>query len=164
MVRLVRILVRLLVAFTVAVTALSMVSAIVALAKRGRFPDDTEPDDDELDLTTILRGRKFRSEAKAFRGGRLISWQGGADIDLRGATLDPSGAHLDVWTVFGGMQLRVPEDWRVRMRGVAIFGGAGSMAPQPEDGDPGPVLTIRYRTLFGGFGVTAEPDDEVLTV
>jgi hypothetical protein len=62
------------------------------------------------------------------------------------------------------MQLRVPQDWAVRMHGVAIFGGAGSMARQPEEGDSGPVLTIEYRTIFGGFGVTAEPDDELLLV
>lgn len=162
MARLVRSFVRLLVAFTIAVTAASLVSTALAMAKRDQFPDDAEPEDDELDLATILRARKFRSEAKAFRGGRLIVWQGGADIDLRGASLDPAGAHLEVWTVFGGMLLRVPEDWRVRMRGVAVFGGAGSMAPQPEEGEAGPILTIGYRTLFGGFSVTAEPDEELL--
>lgn len=162
--RLVRFLVRLLIAFTVAVTAASLVSTALALAKRDQFPDDAEPEDDELDLATILRSRQFRSEAKAFRGGRIICWQGGADIDLRGATLDPAGAHLEVWTVFGGMQVRVPEDWRVRMHGIAFFGGPGSMAPQPEEGDTGPVLTVTYRTIFGGFGVTAEPEDEVLAV
>lgn len=162
--RVIRFLVRLLIAFTVAVTAASLVSTAVAMAKRDQFPDDAEPEDDELDLATILRGRQFRSEAKAFRGGRLISWQGGADIDLRGATLDPAGARLEVWTIFGGMQLRVPEDWPVRMDGVAIFGGAGSLARQPEEGESAPVLSIRYRTIFGGFGVTAEPDDEVLLV
>ncbi len=164
MVRLVQFLVRLLIAFTVAVTAASLVSTAVALAKRDQFPDDAEPEDDELDLATILRGRTFRSEATAFRGGRLISWQGAADIDLRGARLDPAGAHLEVVTVFGGMQMRVPQDWPVRMHGVAIFGGAGSMARHPDGGESGPVLTIRYRTIFGGFGVTAEPDDELLTV
>jgi hypothetical protein len=162
--RVVRILIRLLVAWTVAVTAASLVSTVVALATRDRFPDDAEPDDDELDLATILRGREFRSEATSFRGGRFISWQGGADIDLRGATLDPDGAHLEVWTVFGGMRLRVPEEWRVRMHGMAIFGGAGSTAPQPDEGESGPVLSIEYRTIFGGFGVTAEPDDELLVV
>jgi hypothetical protein len=164
MVRLVRILVRLLVAFTVAVTAGSIVSTAVAMAKRDQFPDDAEPEDDVLDLATILRAGKFRSEASAFRGGRLIVWQGGADIDLRGAKLDPAGADLEVWTVFGGMQLRVPEDWRVRVRGVGLFGGAGSTAPQAQPGEAGPILTIRYRTLFGGFGVTSEPDDELLVV
>ena len=162
--RLVRFLVRLLVAFTVAVTAASLVSVALALTKRDQFPDDAGPEDNDLDLAVIMRGNNFRSEAKAFRGGRLISWHGGADIDLRGATLDPAGAELEVITVFGGMQLRVPEDWRVRMHGIAVFGGAGSLARQPEEGDTGPILNIRYRTLFGGFGVTAGRDDEALAV
>jgi predicted membrane protein len=162
--RVVRTLVRVLVAFTVAVTAASLVSTVAALAMRDRFPDDAEPEDDEIDVATILRGRQFRSEATAFRGGRVIAWQGGADIDLRAAKLDPAGAHLEVVTAFGGMRVRVPEDWRVRMEGVAIFGGAGSTAPAPADGDPAPVLTIHYRTIFGGFGVAAEPDDERLVV
>ncbi|HEY5627932.1 MAG TPA: hypothetical protein VIR16_00340 [Candidatus Limnocylindrales bacterium] len=162
--RLVRFLVRLLIAFTVAVTAASLVSTAVAMAKRDQFPDDAEPEDDEIDVASILTSRRFRSDAKAFRGGRHISCQGATDIDLRGATLDPAGAQLEVWTVFGGMQVRVPPEWRVRMRGVSIFGGAGSMAPVPEEGDTAPVLSIRYRTIFGGFGVVAEPDDELLAV
>jgi predicted membrane protein len=161
--RLVRILVRLLIGFTIAVTIASLASTVVALVMRDRFPDDAEPDDDEIDLATMLRSRQFRSEATAFRGGRVISWQGGADIDLRGARLDPAGARLEAWTVFGGMRIRVPEDWRVQMHGLAFFGGAGSTAPKPDETDA-PALTINHRTIFGGFGVTAEPDDELLLV
>ena len=45
-----------------------------------------------------------------------------------------------------------------------VFGGAGSTATPPDGSFDGPVLRVRHRTLFGGFGVIAAADDEVLDV
>ena len=141
-----------------------LASAAAAAVLKRRLPDRARPEDDELDLVAIFDGRRLRSSSTAFRGGRILCWYAGTDVDLRGATLDPAGAELLVWIVFGGTRVRVPEHWRVRMHGVAIFGGAGSMAQAPDDADPGPVLNVRCRTVFGGFGIMPEPDDEVLAV
>jgi hypothetical protein len=49
----------------------------------------------------------FHSTATAFRGGTLDCWYGGGIVDLRDATLDPAGAHLEVKAVFGGAQILV---------------------------------------------------------
>lgn len=162
--RIIRFLAKLLAAFTIAVTAGSLASVVTALFMGDRFPNDAHPEDDEIEVATILGTGSFRSEASAFRGGRVICWHAGADVDLRGARLDPDGAELEVWTVFGGLAIRVPETWPVQMRGIAVFGGAGSAATKPAEGETGPGLAIRYRVLFGGLGVAAEPDDEVLAV
>lgn len=162
--RIVRFLLKLLGAFVAAVTAASLVSTAVALAARDRLRREACPADDDLDIVSILAETRFRSEATAFRGGRIVCWQAGGTVDLRAAQMDPAGAELEITVLFGGLGIRVPEDWRVRMRGVAVFGGAGSTAPSPDDDGEAPVLTVRYRVVFGGFGVVAEADDELVTV
>lgn len=135
-------------------------SAASAAVLKARLPDRAEPEDDELDFVVIYDGRTLRSTAAAFRGGRAVCWYAGADLDLRGARLDPAGARLEAWTVFGGLSVKVPEDWRVRLRGVAVMGAGESSAPEPEAGYTGPVLEVRHRTVFGGFGIQAEPPDK----
>jgi hypothetical protein len=155
---------RLFVAFFALVLGLSLASALAALVMRPRLSGVADPGDDELDLGTVYGSLEFRSEATAFRGGRVICWYSGMDLDLRGAALDPVGADLVVWTLYGGTRIRVPEAWRVDSHGIAVFGGAGSTATPPDGGSDGPALHVRHRTLFGGFGVIAEADDELLAV
>jgi len=163
--RVVKLLVRLFLAFFVATIGASLASALAAAVMRPRLMDDAEPADDDLELSAVYDGRDFRSEATALRGGRVICWYAGLEVDLRGARLDPAGADLEVWTVFGGTRIRVPEDWAVRMRGIAAFGGAAAdTRPLDEAAPSAPVLTVRHRTVFGGFNVVAAADDEAVPV
>ena len=162
--RLFRFLAGLFLAFFALVLGFSVASALAALVMRPRLSGETDPTDNEVDLAAVYGSLVFRSEATAFRGGRVVCWYSGVDVDLRGATLDSAGAALDVWTLYGGTRIRVPEAWSVDSHGIAVFGGAGSTATPPDHDAPGPVLSVRHRTLFGGFGVVAAPDDEVIDV
>lgn len=158
--RLIRLVARLGLALFAAILGVSLVSAIAAALMRPRLADDAEPADDDLVLNAVYTGRDFRSQASALRGGRIVCWYSGMDVDLRGATLDPSGGDLEVWTVFGGTRIRVPEEWAVSLRGAAVFGGAESATTPAELLNlDAPTLVIRHRTLFGGLDVEATPDD-----
>ena len=42
----------------------------------------------------------------------MLAWFGGITLDLREATLAP-GARLTVNTIFGGVAIRVPPEWRL---------------------------------------------------
>ena len=78
---------------------------------------------------------RFRRTATSFRGGTLDCWYGGGTIDLRGATLAPNGARLDVRAIFGGAQIVVPEAWHVSTR-INGLGGAGEMVTDPAQIGP----------------------------
>jgi predicted membrane protein len=135
----------------------SILAAVVAaVAKRHMMSSGTETDD-EFDLVTIFDGIDFASTAPAFRRGSVLTWYGGGQIDLRGATLDPAGAELDVRALFGGVQLIVPETWRVEQRIVAFLGGVGDSREKIEAQETGPVLRLRGWAVFGGIDVTSEP-------
>ena len=68
---------------------------IAAFVVKQRTPSVGDADSDEVALVTIFEPLEFASTAKAFRGGSLLCWYGGGDLDLRDATLDPAGAAPD---------------------------------------------------------------------
>lgn len=85
-----------------------------------------------------------------FRGGSITAVFGGVNLDLTKARL-PENAVIDVFAMFGGAEITVPEGWRVNVGGAPIFGGWSNKTNRP-DGE-GPVLTVRGIVLFGGVDV-----------
>jgi hypothetical protein len=135
----------------------SILAAVVAaVAKRHMISSGTETDD-EFDLVTIFDGVDFASTAPAFRRGSVLTWYGGGQIDLRGATLDPAGGELNVRALFGGVQVIVPETWHVEQRMVAFLGGVSDSREKSEAQETGPVLILSGWAVFGGIDVTSEP-------
>ena len=61
----------------------------------------------------------------------MLAWFGGISVDLRGATLAPDGAHLELHALNGGIAIRVPEGWRVHSNLGAVLGGVDARAPEP---------------------------------
>ncbi len=135
-------------------------SALAALNLKKKAPPLPDPADDVIDVVAIMEGAQLASRATAFRGGRLVCWYAGVDLDLRDATLAPSGAHLEVRTVFGGTRVVVAQGVPVRVGGPAIFGGTmnSTGAPQPSADAPG--LEITGFTIFGGLQVIAAEQGE----
>ena len=140
--------------FLVAVAA----GAIALAATRRQTVEVAEPDENEVRLTAILGPLGFTSTAPAFRGGTIDAWYGGGIVDLRGATLDPAGATLQVRAIFGGAQLVVPAEWNVvsAVRGIGGIGDRRLKTHRPVDA---PTLRIDGFVLFGGFGVTSDVPD-----
>ena len=130
-----------------------------AIARR-RVASVGAPDDDEIALAAILGPVEFESHARAFRGGSMLMWFGGGDVDLRGASLDPVGARLLVRTLFGGGRIIVPESWNVDLRVRAVFGGSTDLRPAVERAPDAPTLVIDGWAVFGGFAVFATRPEE----
>ena len=127
------------------------VSAALAFQRKRDAPPPPDPTADEIDLVAIFDELDFRSEAAAFRGGRVECWFGGGTLDLRGATLHPDGAVLETQAVFGGGSILVPGDWVVETH-VSGIGGAGD-ARGDDAPQAGPHLLIEGTAVFGGWGV-----------
>lgn len=77
---------------------------------------------------------------------------GGAEIDLRDAKLAP-GALLDVFAVFGGVEVSVPEGWQVVTSGFPMFGGFENVTAKERTGPDAPILQIHATILFGGVEI-----------
>lgn len=100
----------------------------------------------------IFSGTKFSSDSQQFRGGRVGAVFGGAEIDLRQASLAP-GASLDVFTAFGGVEIKVPRGWRVDINGFPMFGGFENATSSEGLSPDSPHLNIDATVMFGGLEV-----------
>lgn len=127
-----------------------------ALVKR-RITTTDDPDAPEVALATIFDGEDLTNRSTAFRGGTTICWYGGQRLDLREATLAAEGATLRARCVFGGLQVLVPETWRVEVRSLPVFGGVDDRSAG-ADGE-GPVLTIDALCVFGGVSIATRDED-----
>ena len=91
-----------------------------------------------------------------FRGGSISVIFGGFDIDLREAVMKTDSVTIDVFVCFGGVDLRVPENWSVIIQAAPIF---GSSEYKPPPGGPltpaadRKTLTITGAVIFGGIEV-----------
>ncbi len=121
-----------------------------ALMKRV-FPSQGDADSDEVALVAIFDGIELESRAKAFRGGSMFAWFGGIAVDLREATLAPD-AELTLNTLWGGIAIRVPPEWRVESKAKALGGGVAIKPPQVEVPDA-PRLQIDGLAVIGGITV-----------
>ena len=92
----------------------------------------------------------------------MLALFGGIVLDLRRADLGPTGATLDVTTVFGGTSIITPPNWRIETDARTWVGGSDLSHDQP-DGADAPLLRIRARTIFGGFQVETRPRLEAVT-
>lgn len=78
--------------------------------------------EDFIDSVSVFGGVKKKIISKQFKGGDIVNFFGGADIDLTQADIQ-GRVVLDVTQVFGGTKVIVPANWQVISEMAAIFGG-----------------------------------------
>ena len=133
---------------------LVLILAGVWLLLRGR-KGAKEVEKDSLNLINIFSGTDSKILSENFKGGSSISIFGGAEIDLRQAKLAGGEAKFDIFAMFGGSDIYVPQDWEIVIKGIPIFGGwddnTGNQQVKQEDING--TLVINCLVLFGGLDV-----------
>lgn len=107
---------------------------------------------DRVNSFNVFSGSELSSRSSQFRGGSVSAVFGGAEIDLRQAHLAP-GASIDVFTAFGGVELRVPPDWHISVRGLPLFGGIDNVTAKDTLPEDAPVLSVNATVLFGALEI-----------
>ncbi|MFC6731926.1 hypothetical protein [Haladaptatus sp. DYSN1] len=108
-----------------------------------------------LDAMVLFGGVERRLASPAFIGGDVMTVFGGADIDLRDAQL-AGPATLNVITLFGGAEFRVPPEWDVRLEVLPVLGAIEDSRmrhPVAEDRET-PDLVVTGFVAFGGIEIT----------
>jgi hypothetical protein len=113
------------------------------------------PTDPTLSLWAIFGGGRRRVTSENFLGGEVFAIFGGFHIDLRGAQIPSGRAVIEINAIFGGVELTVPENWRVAVRGTGIFGAFEdkTIPPRPDVGVTPPELVVTGSAIFGGATV-----------
>jgi predicted membrane protein len=76
---------------------------------------------------------------------------GGGKIDLREAQIQEREAVLDVFTLMGGLEIQVPDNWVVEPRITPILGGYQDRTNRTTQGTQ--RLVINGTAIMGGITV-----------
>jgi predicted membrane protein len=102
----------------------------------------------------LMGGGEGLVRAQDFRGGEVTAIMGGFQVDLRGAGLAGDSATIEVFTLFGGVEFKVPPEWNVVMNGSPILGVfTNSTRPLGGGQAPGKTLIVRGTAIMGGVEV-----------
>ena len=94
-----------------------------------------------------------RSVAADFRGGDANAIMGGVELDLRSAQIVPGQeVVIDTFAFWGGIEIRVPDDWRVVSQVMPLM-GAYEDNTTSKNATAGPVLVVRGVVVMGGIEV-----------
>ena len=99
----------------------------------------------------VFSGVDRRVTTQDFHGTGCTAIFGGCKIDLRDAQMRGGEAVLSTYAFFGGVEVRVPEDWEIVNRSVAIFGGVSENRRLP--GASSKRLIVEGAALFGGVAI-----------
>ncbi|HTI32120.1 MAG TPA: LiaF domain-containing protein [Miltoncostaea sp.] len=87
----------------------------------------------------------------------MVNVMGGADLDLRQATVEAGETRITVFSLMGGSTIVVPEGVAVDAGGFAFMGG-NDVRLEGRPPPPGaPRLRVRAWSLMGGTDVTTVP-------
>jgi predicted membrane protein len=101
-----------------------------------------------ISAVAILGGFKRTNDSQDFRGGEATAIMGGCELDLRQASIKEGEAVLDLFAFWGGIEIRVPEDWTVVLEGVPVLGGFEDKTRAPKESHK--RLIIKGYVVMGG--------------
>ncbi len=105
-----------------------------------------------ISTVAIWSGVEQKVVSQAFRGGEVTAIMGGQDLDLRSARLASGSASIDLFVLWGGVDLRVPENWKVTVEAVTLLGGFEDATRAPV-GEADGHLILKGLVLMGGVEV-----------
>jgi Domain of unknown function (DUF5668)/Cell wall-active antibiotics response 4TMS YvqF len=106
--------------------------------------------DAHMSAIAIMSGINRGGNSPAFSGADLTAVMGGCEIDLRQASIAPgTTAVIDVFAFWGGIDIRVPEDWTVVTRVTPLLGGVEDQT-RPPQGASSKRVEIHGTAIMGG--------------
>lgn len=96
-------------------------------------------------------GQDLDFTGETFRGAELNAIFGGIKCDLRTALI-PEDAVIDACSIFGGIDIYVPEDVNVKITSNSIFGGVSNKRKKQKT-EGGVTVYINGSCIFGGVDV-----------
>lgn len=122
---------------------------VQAFRSRRVVPAGSSPD--FVSGFAFLGGFERSNGSSAFEGGDLTAIMGGVDLDLRQAQIADEEAVMNVFVLWGGIDLKVPENWSVVGKVTPIMGAFEDKTRPPRETKK--RLVIRGTVLMGGVEV-----------
>jgi predicted membrane protein len=114
-------------------------------------------DDPQFARLSFVNSVRLASRATALRRVALTAVLGKLRLDLTEARPHPGGARVSAASVFGHIDLIVPEGWAVEVRGVPIAGAWDDTVSRRGVGAHSPRLDVHVLAVIGGVEVKHKP-------
>src|SRR5262245_3687469 len=127
---------------------------LVVAAVRGPASRDrgVEKNASTIEAFALWSGSTRKVVSEDFRGGEVTAIMGGHEIDLRPAKTASGPAVLDLFIWWGGVEIKVPTDWKVTNEALVIMGGVVDKTRAPE-GEVRGHLVLKGPIIMGGVEV-----------
>ena len=126
-------------------------TVIVWQGIRGRRQRSGASTNDTINAVAILSGVNRGSNSTSFKGGELTAFMGGCEIDLRNAEINGEAA-IDVFAMWGGIEIRVPENWTVIGKVTPLMGGFEDHTRAPQAASAHRLI-VRGMVIMGGVEI-----------
>lgn len=114
--------------------------------------------------SVVFSSREQRVTAPDFERAKIEAVFGSYELDLRDAGLAGDEARVVADAVFGSVEIFVPEDWEVDLRGEGVFGSVSDETRHPgpspagsNQGAPRKRLIVKGAAVFGSVEVSNRP-------
>jgi len=107
-------------------------------------------------VTVFLGGAEHKVVGQDLRSADVTAIMGAMSVDFRSSRLAEREMKVDVFALWGGIDLVVPEGWRVEGRVTPILGAFQDLTKTPADPNA-PKLIVRGEAVMGGIEVLNEP-------
>lgn len=104
-----------------------------------------------MSVMAIMGGVTRGNNSRAFRGADVLAFMGGCELDLRKAAINGE-AVIDVFAMWGGIEIRVPEDWTVVSHIMPLMAGVDDKTRPPQTATAH-RLTLRGFILMAGVEI-----------
>jgi len=117
-----------------------------ARGQRGRGGDTRE-----VNTVAVLGGNRRSNGSDDFRGGDLVAIMGGVTLDLSHAAIQDHSAVIDVFAMWGGVEIVVPRGWDVALQGLPLLGSFEDNTAPPDQARG--QLVVKGFAIMGGVEV-----------
>lgn len=105
-------------------------------------------------LVTVGEARRLTWPAGQFSLGIVTAVASGCVIDLNAAEPLDSMARLDITAIGSGVDVLVPDGWRVELRRSAVLGRCRDTSPSGPIDPSGPTLHVEAFAVFAGIQIS----------
>lgn len=96
-------------------------------------------------------GQKVKFDNEEFNGTDLTAVFGGVECDLRKALINGNQV-INATSIFGGIEISMPENVKVKVKSTPIFGGVSNKAPEVVT-ENSHTIYVNAVCVFGGVEI-----------
>ena len=133
-----------------------LIGLLLIFRRKIEFKGDTDNpqyENDIMDDVSVFGGGDKLLYSQNFRGGKITAIFGGSNINMTNVKLAPGTQYIDIFAVFGGTTIIVPEGWDIQIKVASIFGGFSDkhrINIEDKEDKKTNRLVIKGLVIFGG--------------